>query len=405
MAEETEGQDTGAEAAASGVDPAAVALALNAANIDPSIAEDARAFLRKQSALIDDQRKLVQLQARELSHELGLRHWSLWVRHASGLLKLALELSVGLLLLFAVTAIGVMVWNAAHADGLIIESFSVPPDLAAKGLTGQVVATQMLDKLTAMQNATGSTRPAQSYANNWGDDLKVEIPDTGVSIGEAYRFLRGWLGHETHVTGEVYRTATGIAVTARSGVDVGATYTGPENDLDVLVQKAAEHVYGITQPFRYANYLFRAAGRIEEARTVLTTLTSDPNPPEQAWAWFGLAVLAGNYEGNTSAAERYVHRAIALNPDIPAAFYTLGTDEFQLDHAEAALAAFLSLDRLVNRTAPPNIAAQFVNPFRLYARAYAAMALGDYANAISIAQGGEAVPYTPTNIRADSSDA
>jgi len=85
MADEADdGQDTGAEAAASGVDSAAVALALNAANIDPSIAEDARAFLRKQSALIDDQRRLVQLQARELSHELGLCHWSLWVLHASG---------------------------------------------------------------------------------------------------------------------------------------------------------------------------------------------------------------------------------------------------------------------------------------------------------------------------------
>ena len=43
MAEETE-QDAGAEASGAGVDPAAVALALNAANIDPSIAEDARAF-------------------------------------------------------------------------------------------------------------------------------------------------------------------------------------------------------------------------------------------------------------------------------------------------------------------------------------------------------------------------
>ena len=46
MSEETEGKDTGAEAAAGGVDPAAVALALNAANGDPSMAEDECAFLR-----------------------------------------------------------------------------------------------------------------------------------------------------------------------------------------------------------------------------------------------------------------------------------------------------------------------------------------------------------------------
>ena len=51
MSEETEGQDTGAEAAASGVDPAAVALALGGAS-----REDAHDFLKKQGALVDDQR-------------------------------------------------------------------------------------------------------------------------------------------------------------------------------------------------------------------------------------------------------------------------------------------------------------------------------------------------------------
>jgi hypothetical protein len=90
--------------------------------------EKADAFLDRQSALIEKQTILTDLQARELSHELDLRHWSLWVRHVSGVLKLTLELSVGLLLLTLVAGIGLMVWNAAHADGLIVESFSVPPD-------------------------------------------------------------------------------------------------------------------------------------------------------------------------------------------------------------------------------------------------------------------------------------
>ena len=43
-----------------------------------------------------------------------------------------------------------MVWEAAHADGLVIEAFSVPPELADRGITGQVVATKMLDRLTAL---------------------------------------------------------------------------------------------------------------------------------------------------------------------------------------------------------------------------------------------------------------
>ena len=59
-----------------------------------------------------------------------------------------------------------------------------------------------------MQNATTSSRPPQSYASNWGNDLKVEIPETGVSIGELHRFLRDWLGHDTHISGEVWHTAS-----------------------------------------------------------------------------------------------------------------------------------------------------------------------------------------------------
>ena len=211
VSEETEGQDTGAEASGAGVDPAAVALALGGAS-----REDAGAFLKKQSILADAQTRLATLQAQELSHELGLRHWSLWVRHVSGLLKLGLEVSAGLLLLAVLGGIGIMVWSAAHADGLVIESFSVPPDIAARGLTGQVVAEEILDGLTEIQTATVSSRTGRAYAGSWGDDIKVEIPETGISIGEAYRFLRRWLGHESHVSGSVWREQGDIVITVHT---------------------------------------------------------------------------------------------------------------------------------------------------------------------------------------------
>jgi len=290
--EEAEGLESGSNGAdaagASGADPAAVALALNAANTDPSIAEDARAYLREQSALAADQRKLVQLQAKELSHELGLRHWSLWVRHASGLLKLGLELSAGMLLLALVAGISLMVWNAAHSEGLIVESFNVPPDLAARGLTGQVLAGQLTDKLSQLQADTDSNRAPKSYSNDWGDDIKVEIPETGVSIGEAYRFLRRWLGHETHVSGDVWRTPAGLVVAARVDGGGGAI-TGTEADLDGLIQKAAEDIYGRTQPYRYAVYLDRY-GRHAEAMDIRRKVVATGDENERAWAYFSMAV-------------------------------------------------------------------------------------------------------------------
>ena len=133
-----EAAESGPEQPAPNSSPAATSLALAGAS-----REEADAFLR-------DQRRLTALQARELSHELALRHWSLWVRHLSGLLKLTFEIGLAVVAVGLAWFIGAAVWNAAHAEGLVIEPFSVPPDLAARGITGQVVASQMLDQLTIM---------------------------------------------------------------------------------------------------------------------------------------------------------------------------------------------------------------------------------------------------------------
>jgi hypothetical protein len=40
------------------------------------------------------------------------------------------------------------VWSAAHDDGLVVDVFSVPPDMAQRGLTGDFVASHFLDRLT-----------------------------------------------------------------------------------------------------------------------------------------------------------------------------------------------------------------------------------------------------------------
>ena len=145
MSEETTGARSAPEGPGAGMDPVAVSLALGGAD-----REEANAFLKKQSVLVEKQSNLADLQAKELAHELKLRHWSLLVRHLSGLLKLTFEVALAIAAAALACFLGAAVWNAAHADGLVIESFSVPPDLAARGLTGQVVAGELLDRLTEL---------------------------------------------------------------------------------------------------------------------------------------------------------------------------------------------------------------------------------------------------------------
>jgi tetratricopeptide (TPR) repeat protein len=327
MAEETE-QDTGAEASGAGVDPAAVAIALIGAS-----REKADAFLENQSALNAKQGHLVDLQAKELAHELKLRHWSLQVRHVSALLKLALEVSLALIAIALACFVGATVWSAAHADGLIIDAFSVPSDLAAQGLTGEVVASRMLDRLTEMQNATVSSRAPQSYANDWGNDIKVEIPDTGVSFGEAYRYLKGWLGHETHFGGEVVRTDSGLVLTARISGDSNVNSAG--TNLDALVEKTAEYVYGQTQPYRYAVYL-ESHGRTDEALAIFQHLATAGSEEDRPWGYIGWRNMALDSEPPDTTM-LMLKRALELQPDNLTALNDLEGDEFNLSHPERGL--------------------------------------------------------------------
>ena len=95
----------------------------------------------------------------------------------------------------------------------------MPPDLAAKGMTGQVVAAKVLDELVALQAQTSSGRPAKSYSNSWGEHgIKLEIPETGISLNELDDWLREKLGHESRLSGELVHGDDGIALTARKAM-------------------------------------------------------------------------------------------------------------------------------------------------------------------------------------------
>ncbi|MGH6876443.1 MAG: hypothetical protein ACREHV_03580 [Rhizomicrobium sp.] len=363
-------EDERGRAAANDAGSPALGLALDAARTEASVAEDARVFLREQT-------RLVRLQAEQLIEEGGLMRWSLRLKHASAVLKVAFELAIALVLLAIVAALGTAIWSAAHDNGLVIEGFSVPPDIASRGLTGRVVASQLLDRLTRMQDETNSVRAADTYRSNWGDDIKVEIPDTGISIGELNRYLHQWLGHETHMTGEVYHTPSGIAVTARAR-DAGATFAGREGDLDALVQKAAESVYAQTQPYRYAAFLGDQS-RIPQAIRVLESYAAQAPPDERAWADSYLGNLY-TFEGRTAEALAISRAAVAADPENAHAWDNLANGEQALDRlGEAYAHTRKALPLYDSGSAEFNPGKVAITKFQ--DRAFLASTLGDFVTA------------------------
>src|SRR5471032_1692835 len=98
----------------------------------------ADAFLDKQSRVVDLQ--IEHLRNDHLREEQRLNLSHLRLRRFGDYAKMALEIGVGLVVLVFAGWLAAMIWNATQDRDLVIEAFSVPPDLAARGLTGAVVA-------------------------------------------------------------------------------------------------------------------------------------------------------------------------------------------------------------------------------------------------------------------------
>ena len=290
----------------------------------------------KFDAFLDRQTRLIDLQTEHLHEQreliLSRLRWGRFSDRAKALLQ-TMTIVVGAV---AAGAVAVMAWQASQDRGVVIEAFSVPPDLAQRGLTGQVVASQLLDRLSDLQAQTVTGRPASTYSNDWGHDIRIEIPETGISIGELNGFLRNWLGQQTRISGEVVHTAAGVAVTARSTDSSGKRFEGAEADLDKLVGQAAEAIYARTQPYRYAVYL-GAHGRTAEAQQALEGLVVSGPSEDRAWAYSSLSLLAFG-QGRPEDARRLAETAIRLDPELGPAYQALSVSLISLGLQEPLLA-------------------------------------------------------------------
>jgi tetratricopeptide (TPR) repeat protein len=319
--EEADSPEARTEGIGAGADPAAMALALGSAS-----RENSNVFLDKQSHLADLQAHHLQAQFAPQIRQLHLGVWEKW-------LSILLRIATAFTGLAIAAGLAFMIWNATHDDELVVEAFSVPPDLAAQGRTGQVMASQMLDDLSGLMALSSSARIQSSYATNWGDDLKVEIPETGISLGEFDRYLHKLLGHQTTISGEVVHTATGLAVTARVRSGAGARFSG--GDIDALVQQAADAIYRQTQPYRYGVYLSTLGQQAEAEAWYGQHAASGPDI-ERAWA-IGIG-LFNSYllSGRDPDAQAAAQAAVRLKPDFSFGWSKVGVSAQELGQFEDA---------------------------------------------------------------------
>jgi tetratricopeptide (TPR) repeat protein len=265
LGDEGEKPEATAPDAVASTEAFAAAVAARFAGNDPEVARDTSAFLKKQAQFLETQNKLLQDE-----HALRLAH----LRHRSHLLRgqrfgqgirIAVQLATGLIVIVVGIGIAVMLHDAFNSRTVVVDLFEAPAPLAARGITGTVLAGALLDELTHMQEATRSSANAKrDLAGAWSNDVKLAVPEAGVSLAELSRALKARFGHDLHIGGAVVETrAGGLALTVRGDKLASMTFTGAVDELESLTTKAAEYVYARSQPRQWAAYLGNA-GRFEE---------------------------------------------------------------------------------------------------------------------------------------------
>ncbi|HEY5410022.1 MAG TPA: hypothetical protein VIJ94_04770, partial [Caulobacteraceae bacterium] len=165
--------------------------------------------------------------------------------------------------------------------------------------------------------------------------VKVEIPETGVSLDEVGRYLRRWLGHETRLTGGLRDDGGGaVSLSLNMAGSDPIVVSGPSADLDKLMQAAAEKAFAIFDPVNYVQYL-ASRGRSDEALAAAErNLRLGGSLKQRADAY----ALWANVDGDATRALRKAEIAIEIDPTVMVGWMEAARSSLDLGHDEAALA-------------------------------------------------------------------
>jgi tetratricopeptide (TPR) repeat protein len=327
---ETLGKSVSAPAGNSAADALALGAEAKNGGLDPRAA-----------AYLEEQTRLARLQIDNLTEqnafELSHLRWRRFRDRMSGLLQCIIAL-IGVMIVGGIAA---TLWNASRADGLVIDSFSAPPDLVARGVDGESLATGLTDRIVAIRDLVNARSLARSgdVEQNGRQDIKVEIPNTGVSLGEVWRYLRQWLGHEHHVSGSLLHLANGnIELWSQLDGNI-VSVSGPATDLDVLEQRVAEQIFSRVDPINGVIYLWET-GRYIDAQKLAGENTHAAGNPDVCADGYALWSETTLYiVGNAPLANARARVALALYPKLAIADQDLAEGEQALGNDEAALQA------------------------------------------------------------------
>ncbi len=316
LEEENDKPEVEPPVAPAAADAFAAALAAIASHQDPGVARKTEEFLTDQSVLLK-----IQAQHLKEEHQLRLRYLSGQVgesaiRRFGARVRAAIQLAAATLIILVSSGVMALVYEAFHSRSVVVEPFQAPASAAARGLTGEVAASRVLDELTRLQAANHAHIYERGAKSAWSGEVKLAVPETGFSLSEFSRLLKARFGNDTHIDGDlVERDGGGLALTVRGDGVLPKMFTGGAGDFDRLAAQAAEYVYAEALPGTYAYYLVNVSRFDDAIASARQKLPSTADGVARAWLLTSWAIALGTKTSfSNPEVESLYHASLQADP-------------------------------------------------------------------------------------------
>ena len=260
----------------------------------------------------------------------GGLHW------IAGLMEPVRHLMVNVGVLTGLVVGGPAVYKQVTKTTFVIKDINVPPAISARGLTGDVIAQQILDHISDIGKQAGSKKEKAEIS---GIDMNtstpsINLPVGGLNLAGIISELRSLFGFtETKITGEIYVAQAGDAskgIADQYGLRLRIAGQGPiyrtdhpSPDAQSLVDAAAQQIMRHYDPINLGYYYYRKKN-FEKVSEITDEVIASGRPTDVPWALMMRGLIARDM-GHMEEAVADLREAVTHAPNFMIGHTTLAS--------------------------------------------------------------------------------
>jgi tetratricopeptide (TPR) repeat protein len=227
--------------------------------------------------------------------------------HVSGLRTIAIDVVLIVLLVALITT----VLREIRRDVVIVEPFTLSPELIKEGYTPESVSRILVNKVDLVTKKANTNMSRREFASSFSESLPdIEVPEAHISLRSFVGYIKGFFSSKySRIEGEVSMHEKELRLLVRVIRDrevhseLNLTNITGE-DVDAALQKGAQYILKQIEPYILASY-FHSTGDTDTSLVLIQYCLYHDPPDDDCWAFnlWGLILYdEGKYE---DAIEKY----------------------------------------------------------------------------------------------------